>query len=331
MEDIKVSVLCLVYNHEKYIRDCLEGFVMQKTDFKYEVLIHDDASTDNSAAIIREFEEKYPDIIKPIYQTENQYSKGVKITREFQYPRARGKYLALCEGDDYWIDPYKLSKQVEYMDAHPDCTFCFTNGYIDDMANGAKRRDFIPFNRNDEKFFRNESRRYTLDDMHELTFVPTASFLYSRDVLMKALEHMNEKCPTADLRIRLYLTSYGYAYYINDKTCVYRQNVQGSAMSGWKKQDRKAKYIHSELIVNMITKLDRLTEGKHSEGLYKCNYPYVCALLYSSTGFKALQNPLYKKVYKSFTLSRKLKFTIKALTPDFLLKLIQKYKAQGRI
>ena len=79
---IMVSILCIAYNHEKYIRQCLNGFVMQKTNFKYEVLVHDDASTDKTADIIREYEEKYPDLIKPIYQTENQYSKGVKITMD---------------------------------------------------------------------------------------------------------------------------------------------------------------------------------------------------------------------------------------------------------
>ena len=89
MENIKVSVFCLVYNHENYLRQCLDGFVNQRCNFKYEVLIHDDASTDNSANIIREYEKKYPDIIKPIYQTENQYSKGVKISKIYQYPRKK--------------------------------------------------------------------------------------------------------------------------------------------------------------------------------------------------------------------------------------------------
>ena len=112
MEDIKVSVCCLVYNHEKYLRQCLDSLLMQETNFKYEILIHDDASTDGSADIIREYESKFPDIIKPIYQTENQYSKQVQISWTYQYPRARGKYLAWCEGDDFWSDKKKLQKQV---------------------------------------------------------------------------------------------------------------------------------------------------------------------------------------------------------------------------
>lgn len=92
-DEIMVSVICTAYNHEKYIRQCLDGFVMQKTNFKYEVIVHDDASTDNTAEIIREYEKKYPEIIKPIYQKENQYSKGVSIGKII-YPLCQGKYLA---------------------------------------------------------------------------------------------------------------------------------------------------------------------------------------------------------------------------------------------
>jgi len=107
-DDIVVSISCITYNHAPYIRQCLDGFVMQKTTFPFEILIHDDASTYGTPDIIREYEAKYPGLIKPIYQTENQHSKGVKISQTFNWPRARGKDIALCEGDDYWTDPYKL-------------------------------------------------------------------------------------------------------------------------------------------------------------------------------------------------------------------------------
>jgi glycosyltransferase involved in cell wall biosynthesis len=118
--DPLVSICCITYNHEKYIQQCLEGFLIQKTTFLFEILIHDDASTDRTADIIREYETKYPDIIKPIYQTENQYSKGVIVSAVYNWPRAKGKYIALCEGDDYWIDSYKLQKQVDFMEANPE-------------------------------------------------------------------------------------------------------------------------------------------------------------------------------------------------------------------
>ncbi len=111
MEELIVSISCKTYNHEDYIADAIDGFLQQKTNFKYEILIHDDASTDRTADIIRAYEKKYPDLIKPIYQTVNQYSiEGVSVT-QLNLSRAKGKYIAECEGDDYWIDPYKLQKQ----------------------------------------------------------------------------------------------------------------------------------------------------------------------------------------------------------------------------
>lgn len=123
--DLKVSVVCITYNHAGFIRQALDGFVMQKTDFDFEVIVHDDASTDGTADIIREYADKYPDIIKPILQTENQWSRNASIFHDFLWPNIRGKYVAYCEGDDYWTDENKLQKQVDFLDATPDCAVCF--------------------------------------------------------------------------------------------------------------------------------------------------------------------------------------------------------------
>jgi glycosyltransferase involved in cell wall biosynthesis len=120
----KLSICCLAYNHEPFIRACLDGFLMQKTNFPFEVLIHDDASTDGTARIIGEYAENYPGIIQPIYQIQNQYSQGIYADK-FNYERVRGEYVAMCEGDDYWTDPDKLQIQVDYLDAHPECAICF--------------------------------------------------------------------------------------------------------------------------------------------------------------------------------------------------------------
>ena len=121
-----VSISCMTYNHKVFIRQCLDGFMMQRCSFKFEVLIHDDASTDGTQDIIREYETRYPDIIKPIYQKENQYSKGIDPDPNVKYnfSRAKGKYIAMCEGDDYWTDPYKLQKQVDFLESHPDYVMC---------------------------------------------------------------------------------------------------------------------------------------------------------------------------------------------------------------
>lgn len=127
-----VSIICNTYNHENYIRDAIEGFLMQETDFPFEIIIHDDASTDKTADIVREYEKKYPDLIKPIYQTENQYSKGCKINSTFNFPRAKGKYIAFCEGDDFWVDPKKLSIQVNFLENNPDYVISGHDAFIID-------------------------------------------------------------------------------------------------------------------------------------------------------------------------------------------------------
>jgi glycosyltransferase involved in cell wall biosynthesis len=115
-----VSIDCITYNHERYLRRAIDGFLMQITSFPFEILIHDDASTDGTAAIIRDYEMKYPEILFPIYQKENQYSKGINVNATYQWPRARGKYIAFCEGDDYWIDPYKLQRQADFLQEYPE-------------------------------------------------------------------------------------------------------------------------------------------------------------------------------------------------------------------
>lgn len=141
-----VSIRCITYNHEPYIRQCLEGFVMQKTNFKFEAIVHDDASTDHTADIIREYAAKYPDIIKPIYETENQYSKYDGSIRRILDAACTGKYIAMCEGDDYWIDPLKLQKQVDFLEASPEYGLCHTDFTIQDESgkNEKKKKRIYP-------------------------------------------------------------------------------------------------------------------------------------------------------------------------------------------
>lgn len=122
-----VSIACITYNQEKYIRQCLDGFLMQKTNFAYEIVIHDDASTDRTQAIITEYSEKYPNLFRPILQKENKYKEGKGILARFVFPECKGKYIALCEGDDYWTDPLKLQKQVDFMEYHQEYVMCSHN------------------------------------------------------------------------------------------------------------------------------------------------------------------------------------------------------------
>ena len=125
--DIKVSILCTAYQHEAYIREALESFVTQQTDFPFEVLVSDDASTDGTAAIIREYAGKYPDIVRPFLQEKNLYSQGINLYDRLLFPAARGQYLAACEGDDCWTDPTKLQRQVDFLDTHPEYSACVHN------------------------------------------------------------------------------------------------------------------------------------------------------------------------------------------------------------
>ena len=122
-----VSILCTAYNHSAYIAQTLESFLMQETDFPFEILVSDDASTDDTAAIIRRYAEKAPDIVRPIFLQENNFSQGINLYTRYFFPMARGKYICICEGDDYWTDPTKLQRQVDFLEAHPDYSACVHN------------------------------------------------------------------------------------------------------------------------------------------------------------------------------------------------------------
>ena len=183
--EIMVSVCCIAYNHEKYIKDALNGFIMQKTTFKYEVLINDDASPDCTADIIRKYTSKYPDIIRPIYQTENQYSKGVKIIGTILIPLARGKYIAICEGDDYWTNPNKLQFQVDFLESHPEYAGMAHNvRYLNDPSNEV--------NINKELYGPEEDRVYSLDSFvnHSCIFGHPCSLLFRNFFTEELIEKM---------------------------------------------------------------------------------------------------------------------------------------------
>ena len=133
-----VSICCLSFNHEKYIEECLKSILLQKTDFGFEILLHDDASTDKTQAIIKKYVDQYPRIIKPILQAENQRSKLKSgMNPKFNYPRAQGKYISFCEGDDYWSDSNKLQKQVEILDKNPKVG-CVISDYDKFIQNESK-------------------------------------------------------------------------------------------------------------------------------------------------------------------------------------------------
>lgn len=176
MEDLRpviVSIRCLTYNHVEYIRQCLDGFITQKTNFRFEAIVHDDCSTDGTTEIVREYAEKYPDIIKPIFEEENQFKQGGGRIRQVMNDACIGKYIAYCEGDDYWIDSLKLQKQVDFLESHPDYSMCFSRAKI------LLEIDSDIY----LKCFDIENREYTASELYEKWIVPTASMLYRRSVI----------------------------------------------------------------------------------------------------------------------------------------------------
>ena len=123
----KLVVRCLTYNHAPYIKDTLDGFILQKTEFPFIVIVHDDASSDGTPDIIKDYVAKYPDKIFPILEKDNQYSKMDGSLREVinsAVEVTNAPYVALCEGDDYWTDPLKLQKQVDFLESHPEYSMC---------------------------------------------------------------------------------------------------------------------------------------------------------------------------------------------------------------
>lgn len=212
-----VSIQCLAYNHEKYIRDCLDGIVSQKTDFPFEAIVHDDASTDGTAKIIREYANEYPDIIKAIIEKENQYSKHDGSLRRIINSHLQGKYIALCEGDDYWTDEYKLQKQVDFLEANPNYSMCFHNAIIH-YENGAV---------SDHKFANIEDREYTDLEIYEKWITSTASVLLRHEVYLSAQykKMFYEVNPIfSDIPLFLVCSMVGKIRGMEEIMCVYRRH-----------------------------------------------------------------------------------------------------------
>ena len=214
-----VTIRCITYNHEPYIRQCLEGFVMQKTNFKFEAIVHDDASTDKTADIVREYAEKYPDIIKPIYETENQYSKKNGSLTRIMNEHTRGKYIALCEGDDYWTDPLKLQKQVDFLEANPEYVLTCHRYKIYDYENNIWLED------GQDKFFKQHNKGVSFDYSLKHWITKTLTLVYRRDALSEYLEYTGK---LRDTVLVYFLMKYGRkGYCFNDIMGVYRLSYTG--------------------------------------------------------------------------------------------------------
>ena len=214
-DEVKVSVICTTYNHEKYIAQALESFLAQITDFKFEILVHDDLSTDSTESIVRKYESEYPEMIRAFYEVENQYSKGISIMRTILIPEARGKYMAICEGDDYWTDVYKLQKQVDYMERHPKCSLCIHASEIVDST-GNRIQLISP---------QNESGKIDADKLIRGGggFIATNSILTPMYLAKNTPSYFD--ILSIDYVWQMYLASKGDTYYIAEIMSAYRKGV----------------------------------------------------------------------------------------------------------
>ena len=218
--EIVVSISCITYNHAPYIRQCLDGFMMQQTSFAFEVLIHDDASTDGTTEIIKEYESKYPDIIKPIYEEENQWVKGRRGSAVFNFPRAKGKYIAMCEGDDYWTDPLKLQKQVDFLENNPEYSVSVTRFRQFNQSQGRFYDDVCP-NINVSNCGMTFNLQYYINSNNWITQPLTAVF--DKEILNLIGKYRN----TRDLVLFYALLKHGSGFLDYSITGVYRVSRSG--------------------------------------------------------------------------------------------------------
>jgi len=241
--DVIVSICCITYNHEKYIHQAINGFLMQKTDFEFEILINDDASTDNTTKIIKQYEIKYPDKIKPICHKENEYRKG-KNPCFNNYKRAKGKYLALCEGDDYWTDEYKLQKQIDFLEANSEYSATYHNIIVIDENNCKKHISEYNFQKRSKEislrdYYRNNL--YVIGHTSSLLLVNFFKHFTEIDY-----ERINNCSATGDRIIFMDIMFRGKVYYMNDIMSVYRHIVSSGSSymaENYKKNGCKRHYL----------------------------------------------------------------------------------------
>lgn len=260
--EILVSIICATFNHGKYIRRCLEGFVSQKIDFPFEIIVHDDASTDDTAQVIREFEARYPDIIRPIYQTENQYSQKINIKQAHIMPIIRGQFVALCEGDDFWTDENKLQRQVDAMLAHPECRMC-THKVAEVLEDGTPDGTFFPATPVSEGVL--DSRRFL--ELGQYYSFHTSSYFFHTEDYREYVNNPPEFVRTStvgDEAHLMYFGQLGPVYYLDQVMSHYRRGVAGSWTARQRASSQKT-LEHPRRMIQTYLAFDSYTGGKYHD------------------------------------------------------------------
>ena len=208
-----VSICCATYNHVNFIAQCLDGFVNQKTTFQFEILVHDDASTDGTAEIVKAYEKKYPQLFRNVYQAENQFLKQNALVN-ILFPMVKGKYIALCEGDDYWTDPLKLQKQVDYLNENQDVVLCFHPVQML-MPDGLLSDDFLT------KVPDNYNRIEVIAAQGNFLHTPSVVF---RNVIRQFPDMIHET-PIGDYFLQMLFATHGEFHQLPYVMAVYRYGV----------------------------------------------------------------------------------------------------------
>lgn len=317
-ENIIVSIVCNTYNQEDYIADALESFIMQKTSFKFEILVHDDASTDSTANIVREYEKKYPDLIKPIYEAENQYSQKNGMIAKQQYGRAKGKYIAFCEGDDYWLDDEKLQKQVDFMESHPGYSLCVHTAQTVE-ADTKKVIDYISVSE--------EDRDMTVDEMIMKwgCELPTNSMLYLKNLRDEYPEFLLH-APVGDYPLTLYLSLKGKVRFMSDCMSAYRHMAKGSWSTSFLTDNKEAWERRINLLegfVVMLNQIDRYSRFKYHKKIKQRISGYHNDMVYYAQLCKSKE--IIDKVYKFLPLKFKLIYFLECHFP-IVIKIYNKVR-----
>lgn len=214
-----VSVCVISYNHSKYISKALDSILNQKTSFPFEILVHDDASTDGTVEIIKQYERRHPGRVRGFYESENQYGKYTSYFAQILVRAAKGDYIALCEGDDYWSCENKLEIEVGYLESHPDCSQCCHSATVLDADSGAS---IGTMGYGDAEIELNTA------DLLENWQVPTASRVMRTSALATYSRDWPEKFPVGDFPTAIYVSLSGYAHYFPSQMSAYRYRSKGS-------------------------------------------------------------------------------------------------------
>lgn len=293
-----VSIYVATYNQEKYLRDCLDGIVMQQTSFAIEAIVIDDASTDSNPQIILEYAKRYPNIIRPVLLKENYYQQNRSKIFEIFFPMARGKYMAFCEGDDYWTFPGKLQAQVDFLETHPSYSMCFHNYKLINISNFIEKSYCV-------KLFRSCKVSTSELILHQLaqtaTIVARISNIKNDTELLEFSKNMTYKF--TDMRFLLSYANSGKVYGFANDWSVYRVNNQGISTIALK--EKKDKFIHNLILEDLYT-------CYNNKFKYLKNYFHTTTLLtHSSLLFSN------RKYYSAL----KLKFKAFLSSPRYFIKL----------